>query len=125
MIAGTVSEFYDALIPLRVSGGDGESRRIEAVIDTGFNGFLTLPPALIAELEGVLIGTGRAILADGDERLFPLYELTVSWDGELRAVEVDGADADPLVGMAMIDGFELKIEVKPQGDVAIHAIEEL
>jgi clan AA aspartic protease len=122
MIAGIVNDYYDALNPLRISGDDGNSRQIEAVIDTGFNGFLTLPPSLIAELEGNLIGTGRAILADGEERLFPLYDLTVSWDGELRAVEVDAADADPLVGMAMMDGFELKIEVKPRGRVTLQPI---
>jgi predicted aspartyl protease len=50
MMTGAVNADLEALLLLTVHGGGGPSREVETVIDTGFNGFLTLPPALIAAL---------------------------------------------------------------------------
>jgi predicted aspartyl protease len=47
MIKGRVNAHREALIPLPLRDSQGEERAIEAVIDTGYNGFLTLPPDLI------------------------------------------------------------------------------
>ena len=43
MIQGAVNAAYEAVIPLTVQGPAGQTQDIEAVIDTGFSGFLTLP----------------------------------------------------------------------------------
>jgi hypothetical protein len=40
----------EATIRIVVSGPSGQQQEIEAIIDTGFTGFLTLPPALIQAL---------------------------------------------------------------------------
>ena len=40
---GSVNAAYEAIIPLRVQGLEGRNRDIEAVVDTGYSGFLTLP----------------------------------------------------------------------------------
>ena len=42
-----------------------QTREIEAVIDTGYNGFLTLPTATVAELQLPFLGPSRATLANG------------------------------------------------------------
>jgi uncharacterized protein (DUF433 family) len=55
----------EARFSLLVSGAGGEEREVEAVIDTGFNGFLTLPPEQVAALALPRLGEGRAILANG------------------------------------------------------------
>ena len=47
MIEGAVNAAYEAVVPIGVSGPAGRVRDIEAVIDTGYNGFLTLPPPLV------------------------------------------------------------------------------
>ena len=44
MIEGVVNAAYEAVIRLSLRGPSGQAREIDAVIDTGFNGFLTLPP---------------------------------------------------------------------------------
>ena len=44
MITGVVTANYEATIPLVVHGAHGQQETIEAVIDTGFTGSLTLPP---------------------------------------------------------------------------------
>ena len=50
MLTGTVNDRLEAIVHLTVDDAQGASLDIAAVIDTGFNGFLTLPPATIAQL---------------------------------------------------------------------------
>jgi predicted aspartyl protease len=46
MMTGIVNVDLEAVLRLSVRDAAGHSHDVEAVIDTGFNGFLTLPPAL-------------------------------------------------------------------------------
>ena len=48
MIQGAVNDAYEAVISLTVQGPSGQATEVEAVIDTGFTGFLSLPSALVA-----------------------------------------------------------------------------
>ena len=50
MITGKVNRHMEATIRLPVRAIGGLTQGIEAVLDTGFNGSLTLPPAVIADL---------------------------------------------------------------------------
>jgi clan AA aspartic protease len=122
MITGAVSANREATIRLLVRGPSGQEQEIEAVIDTGFNGFLTLSPAQITALALARLGRGRAILANGSEAIFDIYEATVIWDGQPLVVEADAADTDALIGMALLDGHELRIEVADGGSVTIEAL---
>jgi hypothetical protein len=61
----------------------------------------------------------RCLLADGSECLFDVFTATVVWDGRAGRVSVDEADSDPLVGMGLLTGFELKVQVRPRGKVTI------
>ncbi len=49
-MTGTVNAELEPLLRLVVRDAGGQAHDVEAVVDTGFNGFLTLPPALIAAL---------------------------------------------------------------------------
>jgi clan AA aspartic protease len=119
MITGTVNADYEAVIRLRVQGPTGHAHEVEAIIDTGFNGFLTLPPALVTALGLIHLSRGRALLANGSEELFDIYGVTMLWDGQQRYVEADAVDTTPLVGMSLLDGYDLHIQVADGGDVVI------
>jgi predicted aspartyl protease len=82
-----------------------------------------LPPNLIASLGLDWRSSGRGILADGSECLFDVYAGTVIWDGQDRAILIDEADTDPLVGMALLSGYELTIENRPNGSVSIKRLQ--
>lgn len=78
MIEGVVNATREPVITLAVQGPSGRAREIEAVIDTGFTGFLTLPPGLISELGLPFVAGNRATLADGSEVVFPSYGVNVN-----------------------------------------------
>jgi len=121
MITGTVNADYEAVIRLFVQGPAELAHEVDAIIDTGFNGFLTLPPALVTALGLMRRSRGRALLANGSEELFDIYGVTVLWDGQQRYVEADAVDTTPLVGMSLLDGYDLHIQVADGGQVVIQA----
>ena len=122
MIEGLVNSAYEAVVTLTLRGPAGQTREIEAVIDTGYNGLLTLPPDLVAELELPFVSIGWATLGDGSEVAFDVWGVTVLWDGAARSVEADEADTTPLAGMLLLDGHSLHIEVADGGPVVIQAM---
>ncbi len=121
MIQGVVNTDYEAVIPLTVQGPSGQSREIEAVVDTGFNDFLTLPADLATELGMVYRNRGQMILADGGEVTFDVYRVTVLWDDELLQAYAYAADTTPLVGMRLLHRHNLNIDVESGGRVLIQA----
>jgi clan AA aspartic protease len=122
MITGVVTSDNEAIIPVDVRGPSGQKEKIEAVVDTGYTGWLSLRPAQITELELSWRRKGRAVLADGSETVFDVYEGTAIWDRRVQRIAVDAADADPLVGMALLAGYELKMQVRSGGKVTIKAL---
>ena len=121
MIEGIVNADYEAVITLSLRGPTGLEREVSAVVDTGFNSFITLPPELVAELDLPFAMQGHAILADGQEASFDIYGATVLWDGQPRYVDTYMVDATPLVGMMLLDRHNLNIEVENGGRVVIQS----
>ena len=119
MITGVVNANREATIRLVVIGPSGQQQEIEAIIDTGFTGFLTLSPTLIGALGLSWLSRQPGILADGSVNVFDVYAVSVMWDGQFRAVEVEAADTDPLVGMNLLDGYSLRVDVQSGGIVTI------
>lgn len=122
MIAGTVNSDLQAMLRLSLVGPNGRQRDVEAVVDTGFNGFLTVPRTMVASLGLPRLGWGRAILADGTEDLFELYAVTVIWQGEARVVEADAAETDVLLGMGLLEGCDLSLRVMDGGLVTVQPV---
>ncbi len=108
------------LLPLGASVQEGIE--IEAVVDTGFDGELTLPRGLIRRLGYPYVGFTRGTLADGSAVRFDYHEGRLLWHGgEERAVVVlaTGEAGDPLVGMALLRGSRLTIDAVPGGVVRV------
>lgn len=111
MITGTVNANREAILRLTVRDANGQEHERDAVVDTGFDGWLSLPPDFILALGLQPQRLGRAVLADGSETLFAVYEVTVLWDGQPRLVPIYELDAAPLVGMSLMYGYELVLPV--------------
>ena len=122
MIEGVVNARNEAVIRLALDGPTGQTREMDAVIDTGYSEYLTLPPTVMTELGLPFVGFMRASLADGSEVLFNLYAVTVLWDGDPMDVNAYESNSIPLVGMALLQGHNLNMDVERGGRVAIQAI---
>lgn len=118
MIVGVVRK-REPRIRLTVRGFRGRQQEVEAVVDSGYTGWLTLPPAVIAALQLRWESFGRGVLADGSISLFDVYRAKVEWDGRIRSGFVDEFDATPLVGMALLQGSEVKMQVRAGGKITI------
>lgn len=96
MISGSVNDEFEPIISLSIRRGDGKVLTKEAIVDTSFNGWLSLPADLIKHLNLKWKRRGRAVLGDGSECVFDVYEATVLWDGIPTVIPVDEADSEPL-----------------------------
>ena len=122
MIEGTVNENFEATIRLTLRGVAREGREVEAIIDTGFTGYLTLPTALIRRLNLSWKGRSQALIADDSLHVFDEYIGTVLWNGQDRTVEVAAADTTPLVGMGLLRRHSLRVDVVTNGGVKIEEL---
>ena len=116
---GFVNANLEAVVPLSLRGPEGQAREVDAVIDTGYSGSLTLPPSLVAALGLPYVLSSRATLADDSEVGFGVHSVTALWDSRPRRIEADAVGSTPLIGMALMDDHSLYVEVKDGGRVAI------
>jgi clan AA aspartic protease len=122
MITGIVNPDFEPIIPLSICGSDGKVYTQDAIVDTGFNGWLSLPPDLIAQLNLKWKRRGRAILGDGSECVFNVYEAVLVWDGNFLTIPIDEADSEPLVGMSLMEGYQLMVQVLEGGRVELNKV---
>ena len=119
MITGSINTSLEATLRLTVRGPLGRRGRIAAVADTGFNGALTLPLKLITDLGFPWIQSDEVELGDGTLTECDFYAGIVIWDRRPRTILVAEAETTPLVGMELMHGFELKMNVERHGQVTI------
>ena len=122
MIRGAVTDANEAVIQLTVRGVDFRDITVDAVIDTGFNGYLTLPSGLLKTSGLTSHGVRRAQLADGSFVVFNLYLATIIWDGKPRHIQVFSAEGAPLVGMTLLAGHRIAMSVIAGGEVIIEPL---
>ena len=101
MIVGVVTDDHQAVIHLVVRGPAGQETEIDAIIDTGFDGWLSLPSSVIISLDLEWRERGRAL-----------------------RIPVHQAETTPLVGMSLFRGYELIIQNQPGGKVSIRSLTE-
>jgi clan AA aspartic protease len=119
MIRGVVNARCEAVVGFRVRGPGGGEQDVDAVIDTGFTASLSLPARTVAALALPRMSVSGAVLADGSVRQFDVHAGEVEWDGSWRPVLVSAIGGEALVGMRLLAGYQLRVEVVPGGPVEI------
>ncbi len=122
MIKGEISPFSTAVIPLRIKAYDGRTFEVEATVDTGFSGYLTLPSEDIVLLGLPFEQDDIYIVGRGLTESFATYRATVLWDGQERDVSVLATDSGTLIGMKMLRGYRFRMTVVDGGEVEIEAV---
>ncbi len=121
MITGTIRN-GEAVVELQVSGPGQTPQQVEAAIDTGYNGYLTLPGDLVSALQLPFAGHRRATLADGSVTRLDVYLASVAWHGRDTEVLISQTLAAPLIGMALLEGSRVTIDVIVGGEVSIEEL---
>jgi clan AA aspartic protease len=124
MLTGHVTSDKEAVIPMAVLGAEGPIQ-VEAVIDTGYNGFLTLPKKIIEELALTFVGPTRAALGDGNEVTMDLFLAAVQWEDGPRDVLVLETDGGTLIGMALLAGCRVVMDVEEGGGISIESLTKI
>jgi clan AA aspartic protease len=122
MMFGTVNHNCEAIIKIAVGRLGLPKITVDAVIDTGFTSFLSLPLSIITDLGLPWHYRDVGTLGDGSEVIFEIYKAAIIWDGQNQIIDVAASDADPLVGMGLLHGFKLQIEAVEGGRVTIEAL---
>ena len=122
MITGKITTNREAIIELEVIGLNQSTKKVEAVIDTGFNGYLTLPNDLINYLKLQRAGSRHVTLGDGNVVVLDVYLAMVLWHRQQREVLALEADGGSLIGMSLLYGSRLVLEVIDNGDVTIESL---
>jgi clan AA aspartic protease len=120
MITGTVAR-RRAYVSLKVRGLGGEGD-VEFVVDTGFTGVTTLPPAACAALVFPFLRRQPSFLAGRRQVVVDVYEMTLLWDGEERQVEVLAVEGPPLLGMTLMEGHDVRLQAVEGGVVTIERL---
>lgn len=118
MMTGTVVDGRPTVL-LIVRGPDEQEAEIEAVIDTGFSGFLALPAGAVVALGLPFLNYFTALLADGGLARLEVYGGWVVWNGVEQEIEVLAAGREALLGVSLLVGHDLHIEFTDGGRVTI------
>jgi clan AA aspartic protease len=122
-LTGVVTVRREAVLRLTVLGTGGRQAEVEAILDTGFTGHLTLPRTIVDKLAPRSQGVREAVLADGHRVALETFRARVVWDGETREVQVLASrGGDALVGMALLWGYEVRLRVEEGGAVVIERL---
>src|SRR5262249_2247247 len=109
MAVGPLTSNRFPYLPLRLSLAD-QIHELEALLDTGFDGDLAVPPELIAD--GPLPDEYRSwLLADGSTIVAPVYYGTVTVGTFTpRPADIAGIGDEPLVGRGVSDHYRITLD---------------
>ena len=118
MMTGSFTSEGEPALPVQVAGPTG-TLEVEAVVDTGFNGELTLPREQIEVLGLPEATITEVTLADGRVREVPMYDAEAVLAGLSREVFITEAPTTPLVGTGLLWSFSLYVEFQAGGTVEV------
>ena len=124
-IIGNVNLLRSPEISVVLVDSSGYDRTIEAHLDTGFTGDLTLPIDVIERLGLVAAGrSGSYRIGSGLTTAFNTYGGTIRWHDEVRRIDVLESEITPLVGVGLLWGNSLSVDFRHGGEVRITKLED-
>ena len=112
---GFFSKSGSPCLKLTLRGVFGNKQEFEAVIDTGFSGFVSIPLLKAFPLGLVLVGITSVVLADGSTtyRLMALCEASVGGEEGIDVAILEPKSQEVLVGMQFLTRLKKRLTVCP------------
>lgn len=95
---------------------------MEATVDTGYSGYLTISLGVATDMQLLVGGSPKGVLADGTIIELDLYLINIYWNGQLVEVSASQLDGPSLIGMALLENSRLTIDIREGGEVKIEAL---
>lgn len=122
MIRGRVDSDLQLILPIAVRAGDGSFHGAEAVLDTGFDGCLSLPREFIDILGWEPDLPVNVTMADGTLAIWDTWDGQISWHGRVRDILVFEVEQAPLLGVKLFAGSQLTAQFRNGGEVSIEEL---
>lgn len=97
----------------------GQQITIEFVVDTGYEGALTLPAQVVATLNLPFYQRISANLADDSSRNVDVHRATILWHDQTLNVAVLAMGQRPLLGTSLLNGSDLHVHFEDAGPLTI------
>ena len=119
MIRGRINQRLEPVINVPILDNHDIAHSFEFILDTGFNGHLTLPSDVIDRLGLKYSGQRAVTMADGFVHDVDVFTARVLWHENPRPVFVIRLDSFPLLGMRSLLGCRLSMNVYAGGRVVV------
>lgn len=117
-LTGSFNSSGSPVIKIAVYGIFEQAKQeFEAIVDTGFSGFLSMPIVQAFPLGLVLAGTTTTILADGSQsfKLTALGKVVVGNQTEVGLILLNTGSSDILLGMEFLKIFRKTLMISAGG----------
>lgn len=113
IIKATLREKDSPRIRVKITGITALPAEVEAIIDTGYTGFIQIPHATAKELGLIYRGQNESVLADGSSRVSTSVSglVTLGNRSEVGAITVSLTGRESLLGMACLRAFNMILYV--------------
>ena len=122
MIRGWIDGRRLIWVPLRVAADRENFATVEAVLDTGFSGTLTLPSDVARRLGLNSDHRTEVTLANNVPANLNSYSGFLIWHERLRAVPILESAGVPLLGTRLLAGSQLTAQFRNGGEVLIEEL---
>ena len=92
---------------------------VEFIVDTGFEGDLSLPGSLLAQLDAGYVTERSLQMVDGSIIKRLAYLIDLEWGDEIRPTEIMVLENAPLLGAILMDESHLDSDMRTGGEVVI------
>ena len=122
MISGTVRPNRRAIVPVDLRAADGQFQSFNFILDTGFDGDLSLPTQILQGLDVAAEGERIIELADGSRTTTYEWSATARWEGKPRDIMIMESAGEPLLGMELLWQSRITLETRAYGPVVIEPL---
>ena len=117
MIVARVNDNFDAHVQLELLH-NGTTHSVRFVMDTGFNGYLSVTPQMVRSLNLEIIDVQDGVLADGRRDVFETVDIVVNGLDETRKIRAQVL-GEPMLGTRMLNGCEIQCIWKSGSEITI------
>ena len=119
MTHGRVNQSLEPVITIEVLDHRDVAHEIDFILDAGFSGYMSLPPDTVRRLGLARSGQREVVVADGSRHTVDVYAANTSVNRKSRVAIALQLNAPPLVGMRLLAGCTLSIDVSVGGSVVV------